>query len=261
MIEHELKQDFFKTKHLGKCFYHFPTITSTQTFLKKLLTEDKIPVGTVILADQQSMGRGTQGRRWVKLTKPQLTFSILLEPALPAQKFPIINLLCGVLLVQTMNEIGIQAQIKWPNDVYINNKKVAGILSELNTAHKQPRVIVGVGINTEATPGDFPPHLQEIATALSMHSSNVNRFDFLEFFLQKLETALYEWLPEQMIKFTQQQFEKLWMYQNQPIEVRQEQKILHGVSRRINSAGALELETKLGTEFIYSGSVVSNSTI
>ena len=88
MTEFEIKENIFKTKHLGKVLYHFLTITSTQTFLKKLVTENSAQVGTIVLADQQRMGRGTQGRTWFGLSKPQLTFSILLpvpiHPCLPS---------------------------------------------------------------------------------------------------------------------------------------------------------------------------------
>lgn len=261
MTEFEIKEKLFKTKHLGKILYHFLTITSTQTFLKKLLSEETTQVGTIVLADQQRMGRGTQGRTWFGLSKPQLTFSILLQPTVPVQKFPIINVLCGILLVQTMKEIGIEAQIKWPNDVYIKNKKVAGILSELNTGQSTPRIMVGIGINVEASLDEFPTELQDKATALSLHSSKIpDRFKILESFLQKLEAALYDWSIEKLTKFTQEEFEKLWIYKDQPIEIRQDQKSFHGIARKINASGALELETKNGIEAIYSGSVFIDSS-
>jgi len=221
-----------------------------------MMKNGPVDTGTLVLTDHQTFGKGTNGRIWFSLPKPQLMFSILLQPTLPPQKLPIINVLCGILLAKTIEEAGIQAQVKWPNDVYIQGKKVAGILSELSTSNQQTRIILGIGVNTNAELTDFPTDLAATATALSLHSKSVNRFTILESFLLKLETALYDWNTDEMINFVQKQFEDYWLFKDKEIEIRLDQKILRGKSNGINASGALEFVTKTGLEHIYSGTII-----
>ncbi len=243
------------TQYLGKNFIHFETIDSTQSHLKKLLQENKAPVGTLILADHQQTGKGTQGRTWFSLPKPQLMFSLLLKPKFPPQKLPMINILSGVLMASVFEEFGVYAKVKWPNDVYIDGKKVGGILSELYVHQNEPHIILGIGMNIDASSADFPNEIKATATALSLYCTNCDRMDILQRFLTKLEHALYTWSTDELIAFTQKEFERLWLYRNKSIEVSQENKTLRGTSSQIDPFGALQLKTSAGIEKIISGTV------
>lgn len=245
----------FKTKYLGKNFQHFKTIDSTQTYIKKLIHKKTAEIGTVVLADHQEIGKGTQGRIWFSLPKPQLMFSVLLKPSLAPQKLPMINILSGVLMATVFEEMGVYAKVKWPNDVYIDNKKVGGILSELVTEDGNTYIVLGVGMNVDASSTDFPKEIKTSATALSLYCTSVNRFEILEKFLVKLETALYLWTSEELIAFTQKEFERLWIYRNKVIHIEQQSKKLHGTSTGIDTFGALQLKTSSGIEKIISGSI------
>lgn len=246
----------FQTRYFGQNFKHFKSIDSTQTYLKELVSKNEAPIGTLILTDHQNMGKGTQGRSWFSLPEPQLMFSLLIQPKLSPQKLPIVNILSGVLLAESIEHFGAHATVKWPNDVYMDGKKVSGILSELSTQGGETKIILGVGINTHAKLEDFPDQLKSTSTAISIHAPSIDRFELLNLFLQKLEKAIYEWSSEELISYTQNGFEKLWVYKGRIIEVIQDTQRFRGVAKHINSVGALELETETEIKKIISGSVV-----
>ncbi len=257
MFDFQIKKDFFDTKLLGRNFYHFQTIDSTQIFAKKNLLENKISAGTLILADHQQMGKGTQGRSWVSLPRPQLMFSIVLQCKFPPQKLPIINILSAVLMADLFEEYRIHPQIKWPNDIYIDHRKTAGILSELVIHQGLPHIILGIGVNIDGNLDEFPEELQDKVTALSIHANRVDRFSILENFMQNLEKMLFSDMSiDEVISYTQSRFKTLWMYKNKTIDVQQDHKTLHGTANEIDNNGALLLQTDEGIKKIINGSIL-----
>ena len=255
MKQYELRKNFFQAEHLGKDLFYFPEIDSTQSFIKVKLQENAIKVGTIALADRQTSGKGTQGRTWFSLPKPQLMFSILLYPELPPQKLPIINILAAVLWLDVLKERQIHAQIKWPNDLYIDSRKAGGILSELVVQNNKAYLILGIGINIDGDITDFPIDLQNKVTALSQYQT-VDRFEILGKFLIKLETYLHTKTPMELISYTRMRFRDSWMLKQQPIEIRQDKNSLYGIANEIDDNGALQLITDRGIEKIGSGTIM-----
>ncbi|MCC7459728.1 MAG: biotin--[acetyl-CoA-carboxylase] ligase [Proteobacteria bacterium] len=185
----------FQTRTLGHTFHHLPTTDSTQTYLKNLMQANEAPIGTLVLTDHQPAGKGTQGRTWFSLPKPQLMFSLLIQPNLPIKNFPVINVLSGILMAKSLEEFEVNAQVKWPNDIFIQGKKAGGILSELI----DEKIVLGIGINTDGQEEDFPKELRSIATTVSLHGK-VDRFDLLNSFLIRLEAAL-QWPANELISY------------------------------------------------------------
>lgn len=244
--------------------YEFSSIDSTQTFIKNKLLENDIDEGTIALTDHQSAGKGTQGRTWFSLPKPQLMFSMLLNVPIPPQKLPLLNLVSAVVLADVLSEFGIVIGIKWPNDIYIGSKKVAGILSELVVHDKNPYVIQGLGINMEAESSDFPEDLRNKMTTLSQHAkSKIDRFELLENFLIRLEMCLFEDHLANLIRFTQEGFQKYWMYRGQEIEIQVANQILRGVANEIDANGSLVLCTNFSQDLrkIVSGTILTAASI
>jgi BirA family biotin operon repressor/biotin-[acetyl-CoA-carboxylase] ligase len=103
--------------------------------------------GTCILANRQTAGRGRHGRTWVSEDGAGLYFSIVLRPALEMSRLPLITLMAGVAVLETLTLLGLTPDIKWVNDVLINGRKIAGILSEAVETPAGTAVIVGIGIN------------------------------------------------------------------------------------------------------------------
>ncbi len=120
--------------------------------------------GLCIVARQQTAGRGRYGRTWVSERDAGLYFSILLRPKMETAELPLITLMAGVAVHGTLEELGSNPDIKWVNDVLVNEKKIAGILAETTETSNGVAVVVGIGINLKTT--NFPPDLIATATCL-----------------------------------------------------------------------------------------------
>lgn len=151
----------------------FEEVESTNTLLKALGREDA-PEGTVLIADRQSGGRGRLGRTFLSPGGVGIYFSVLLRPNCPPAQ--LMHLTCAAAVamcdaVQTVS--GIRPQVKWINDLVLGNKKLGGILTELNFDTATGNVdfaVIGVGINCLQKKTDFDPAIREMATSLQMAS-------------------------------------------------------------------------------------------
>jgi BirA family biotin operon repressor/biotin-[acetyl-CoA-carboxylase] ligase len=149
---------------------------------------DRAPDGGVVVADSQTGGRGRLGREWHSPPGKNLYFSCILRPDLAAERVPPITLCAGLAVCEVMNSLGVKASIKWPNDVWVGQKKLAGVLTEMSTqSQKVESVIVGVGVNVNAT--EFPEGLQ--ATSLRIETGKDHeRSGLLDAILKSME----EWV-------------------------------------------------------------------
>jgi BirA family transcriptional regulator, biotin operon repressor / biotin---[acetyl-CoA-carboxylase] ligase len=129
------------------------TLGSTNVFIKKL-AQNAYPEGTVVIADEQSAGLGRMGRQWFSKKGENLLFSVLLRPKLPPNRIFFLTMiftLAGIDAIKQMN--GLNAVIKWPNDIYMDNKKMGGILTELAVKNGiVQHCILGMGLNVNWNP-------------------------------------------------------------------------------------------------------------
>ena len=127
------------------------------------------PEGFVVFAERQTKGRGQYGRRWESAPYLGLWFSILLRPALTLAQSPKLTVQLAEAVAATIaEETGCAPTLKWPNDIYVSGRKVAGVLIEGRTASDGSYVAVaGIGINVNQTIEDFPEELREIAGSLA----------------------------------------------------------------------------------------------
>ena len=141
----------------------FPTIGSTNDMAARLADEGE-PEGTVVLADAQTAGRGRLGRVWISPPAAGLYASVILRP--PKDAIDLITLTAGVALAEGLRAAtGVETSVKWPNDVYVHGRKVAGILAEGGSSSSgAPHVVLGFGINL--LPAALPPEIASRATAL-----------------------------------------------------------------------------------------------
>lgn len=132
--------------------------------------ESGVSEGLVIFAERQTKGRGQYGRRWESAPYLGLWFSILLRPALTLAESPRLTVLLAEAVAETIaDETGCAPTIKWPNDIYLSGRKVAGVLVEGRMAIDGSYVAVaGIGINVNQTIDDFPEELREAAGSLAM---------------------------------------------------------------------------------------------
>ena len=154
------------TKYVGKNLYVFKEVSSTNT-LAKFLSMNDVENGTVIISEKQTQAKGRSGKQW-ESPLGGVWMSIILNPNVDHSKLPLITLATGVAVAKTLESIGVEnPEIKWPNDIMINGKKVCGILTEavakFNTIEN---VIIGVGIDANLDVEQFPEELREGTTTL-----------------------------------------------------------------------------------------------
>jgi BirA family biotin operon repressor/biotin-[acetyl-CoA-carboxylase] ligase len=149
------------------------------------MAENGAPHGTVVVADSQTGGRGRQGRRWVSPPGKNLYVSLLLRPDIPPAGAAHLSLVAGVALADALDGMGVPGSLKWPNDLFLGDRKAAGILAEMASDPDRVRhVVIGVGINVNMGPDDFPPEISGRATSLRIRAGRaVPRAEVLARFL------------------------------------------------------------------------------
>ncbi len=180
---------FLDTRELGREIdYHF-SLSSTQD-RARTLAEKGAPEGTLVICEEQTRGRGRRGRQWNSVPSKSLTFSLIFRPSLSPWEMMQFPLMVGLALVETLFlYYHINSSLKWPNDVLIGDKKVAGILAEMSgDAENINYILLGVGINVNLEPHEIPVSLQDVATSLLIEGERVlNRVRLLTRFLKRLE--------------------------------------------------------------------------
>jgi BirA family biotin operon repressor/biotin-[acetyl-CoA-carboxylase] ligase len=156
-----------KTKVIGRDIRVFQETTSTNDVVEKF-ARDGVKEGVVVFAEAQTQGRGRLGRKWVSPPNKGLWFSVLLRPKLRLEAVTRITIASATALTRAIaTQTELRPEVKWPNDVLVGGKKVAGILMELSGELDTVRhVILGIGVDVNLTAADFPPELRKGATSL-----------------------------------------------------------------------------------------------
>jgi len=180
----------------SKRIYHFFRVDSTNTVAMRL-GHDGDPHGTVVIAEEQTAGRGRLGRSWHSEKTSGIYLTVLLRPPIAPPEAPLITLLAGLAAREAVAEqTSFQPDLRWPNDLLLNGKKFCGILTEM---HAEPDhvnfVIVGIGINVNHT--RMPEELEPIATSLRMESGRSHsRLELVVRLLRCLDRYYNQFLAE-----------------------------------------------------------------
>ena len=171
----------------GRPYLYVASCESTQ----RLLADDA-PEGAVAATDEQTAGRGRLGRGWVAPPGSSVLASIALRPGVPTEKLAELSLVAGRACAAALAEVaGVVPDVKWPNDVLIDGRKVAGILAEA----REGRVVLGIGINVLQTEGELPERPQHPATSLLVEAGRrVPRAELLAAVLDHLEREHDAWV-------------------------------------------------------------------
>ncbi|MBC8587255.1 biotin--[acetyl-CoA-carboxylase] ligase [Paratissierella segnis] len=148
--------------------YHYTTIDSTNIKAKQLApTEEE---GTVIIAEEQRMGKGRLGRSWLSKNGKGIYMSIILKPKADIMKVPSITSIGAASVYLALREMGVESKIKWPNDILVGNKKICGILTEISgDTNKVNYVIMGIGVNVNLEEYEIPEELKGMVTSLKIY--------------------------------------------------------------------------------------------
>lgn len=171
---------------------YFEELTSTQDYALSL-AEKGAQEGTLVISERQTKGRGRRMNSWIS-PSGGLWFSLVLRPGKVPFYIPALNLGVGLAVVRGIKKIaGIPVSLRWPNDIYFNEKKLGGILVEMGAKGDFLEfVVIGVGLNTNINPDDFAPAIRERATSVRNEIGNsVDNFSLLEEILSEFE-KVYE---------------------------------------------------------------------
>lgn len=181
-----LQTEVFGREH----YFYFTEIDSTNNYAKRLAAQG-YPEGTLVIAEQQIAGRGRRGRQWHSEPGQGIFMSLILRPTLPLKELSRITMFIAVAVVETLERFGIKSGIKWPNDVLINGRKIAGILTEAVTDMDGIEYIVtGIGLNVNNRVADFPEEFRSVATTIREEAGRcISRVELLQEFLWQLESS------------------------------------------------------------------------
>jgi BirA family biotin operon repressor/biotin-[acetyl-CoA-carboxylase] ligase len=242
---------------LGQTEYLFDSIESTQHKAHQL-AKAGAPSGTLIRALTQTAGRGRYGRKWHSKAGEGICLSFLVRPDLTITEVPQLTLLTAVAVLKgLLAQAPLHYQIKWPNDILIGKKKIAGILTEMNLhQHLLDYVVIGIGVNVNQEKAAFPEELKQIASSVRIESGlsvDINQLTIS--ILQAWEHwyHLYQahgFLPIKHV------WEAHAISIGTRMLVRQSHKAIEGICQGITNEGALLLEDGYGTVHqIYSSEI------
>jgi BirA family transcriptional regulator, biotin operon repressor / biotin---[acetyl-CoA-carboxylase] ligase len=182
------------TSWIGRKIIFEKELDSTQ-ILAKALADQGAAHGTVVLADQQTSGKGTKGRSWHSPAGTGIWMSLIIRPDFGPREAAQLTLAAAVALTRAFRKEGIDAGIKWPNDIYLNEKKLAGILTEMQAEQDCiHHIVLGIGINVNQAETDLPPDIRDKATSLHIETQKEwKRQELIHLIWKELESvyALY----------------------------------------------------------------------
>lgn len=187
-----------ETEQFGRNIYYFDSVNSTQKVAHEV-TNEGAPEGTIVIADEQTQGKGRLAREWHSLKQKGVWMSLIVKPNLPPQQAPQFTLITAVAAARAIESVtGLSPEIKWPNDILLNGKKVIGILTELQAeADKITALIIGIGMNVNHSDEDFPEEIKEIATSLALEKGDeVSRVKLIQTFLKTFEKYYHLYLEK-----------------------------------------------------------------
>lgn len=177
-----------RTEQIGCQAYLYPVLPSTMDRAREL-AEAGAPEGTLVLAEEQTAGRGRMGRSWWAPAGTALLLSLLFRPPLAPTQVQRLTMVCSLALCDAIaDQTGLEARVKWPNDVLIEGKKVCGMLTELEFDGARLRyVIVGMGINVNVDFRHAPPLMAPATSLMEQLGHPVSRLDLLVALLEQIE--------------------------------------------------------------------------
>jgi len=236
-----------KNRVIGRDIRVFKETTSTNDIIEKF-ARDGVKEGVVVFAESQTKGRGRLGRKWASPAKKGLWFSILLRPELRPHETTRLTVASATALRRAIeSKTGLAPEIKWPNDILLHGKKVAGILTELNAELDRVKyVIIGIGVDVNLTARDLPPELKKIATSLKIESGKaISRAELAILILRELD-ADYHRICSDEFESIAEEWEKHCKTIGQEVVIRTGFREIRGRAESLAEDGALLLRTEHG---------------
>ncbi|WP_439442800.1 biotin--[acetyl-CoA-carboxylase] ligase [Listeria aquatica] len=244
-----------ETEFTGRTLYFYEEVASTQ-----LIAHEKVnsgaPEGTAIVADFQNAGKGRLRRDWLSSRGEGIFTSIILKPDIPITEVPQLTFIASLAVVETVQKLmGLEARIKWPNDIYIGKRKICGVLTEMQAeAETIHAVIIGIGINVNQA--SFPDELKQKATSLRMEAGKVfSRTEIVQEIFKQLE-KYYKLYLEQGFAPIKLLWEEQAIPFSERIQVRTLKGTITGRAEGISDTGVLFVRDDEGKQHsVYSADI------
>ena len=259
LLPWEITRDL-KTKLIGKRVYYFEEIDSTQNFAQNIAA-DKKENGTIIIAEKQTSGRGRLDRKWTS-PKGGIWFSLIIHPKFDVSSSTLIPILSAVALSKSIKSVlDIETEVKWPNDITMNGKKVAGVLVDASfQTNSIDYLILGIGINFDIDAKKLEKRLTKTPNFYGIDSlrgkeDKTPPKKLLKEFLLQFEKNLF-----QLDKGEKSKIIKEWTKRaagiGKKITINTSNGKISGISQGIDNDGALKIKTRNEIKKIYVGDVV-----
>ena len=235
------------TKVVGRDIRVFEETTSTNDVIEKL-ARDGVKEGAVVFAESQSKGRGRLGRKWLSPTRKGLWFSVLLRPDLRPQEATQLTVASATALRRAIKNVtGLTAEIKWPNDLLIGGKKVAGILTEMSAEVDRVRhIILGIGVDANQDADEFPAELRHLATSLKMAGGEtISRAELATEMLRELDVD-YARICSGKFSQVANEWEAGCATIGKTVSVQMGVRLVRGCAEALDDDGALLVRTEHG---------------
>jgi len=243
-----------QTEKIGRRIHAYDTADSTMDIAHRLAAAGE-PEGSVVFAEGQGRGRGRMGRTWISPKGKGIYCSVILRPPLQLTEIPKITLMAAVAVARTVEAgTALRPEIKWPNDLLIGGKKLAGILTELNAEiNRVNYVVLGIGMNVNTPADKLPAHGTSLAQELG---EKVNRLELARRLLEQLDKTYAQFLREGMPPVLE-----AWRgfagFLGRRVRVVVEGRVLDGQALDVDPSGALLVRTDTGlVESVSAGEVL-----
>lgn len=246
-----------RTKRMGQRVIYLKTVDSTNSLAIKLAEEGE-PEGTLVIADQQTGGKGRRGKSWFSPPGTGIWMSLILRPRLPMAQAPQLTLVAAVAVSRALTELaGRKAGIKWPNDILFDRQKCCGILTEMNMESEEvSHVVLGIGVNVNQSEFDFPEELRETATSLRLIAGHpVNRASVARRILERFEAVYDQYVESGSFAPIREQWKEQSITLGRHIAAYTPRGIISGLAVDIDEMGALILENEQGRQKIFSADI------
>ncbi len=247
LIESEVLP-LLRTRTVGRAYTYTASTDSTNRTASELAAQGA-PDGAVVVADRQTQGRGRLSRSWFSPPGRNIYCSIVLRPDVPPDRLPEMSLVMGVAAVRAIRALGVDCDLglKWPNDLFLAGRKLGGILCEMSAEIDHVHyVVVGIGINVNIQPDEFPPDVAEIATSLSAAAgTEISRPRLLAELLSQMEQQYESWL-DRGLEGALPDWQRLDVLAGRQVRFSTRNGPVTGTACGLSASGGLRVETEGG---------------
>lgn len=244
-----------RTVWAGKHVIFLPEVDSTNNEAKKM-AEDGAPHGTLVIAEQQTAGKGRRGRAFSSPKGCGIWMSLIVKDDIEPAKASMLTLVMGLAVARGIEALTeLKPQIKWPNDVILNGRKLCGILTEMSMqVDYVNHIVIGCGVNVQNE--SFPEDLEKMATSVYIEcGKHVSRVKLTAEIMHQFEYYYNKYLPTQDLREIVDEYNECLVNRGKEVRVLDSKETYEGLALGINTAGELMVQTKQDVRYVTAGEV------